>query len=336
MNKIKVGVIGVGHLGRLHAKLYKEIDLAEIIGIYDIDSSKAELVAKELNIKVFTKREQLLENVDAVSIVSPTTSHYEAALHALDYNCHLFIEKPISTTEQEAEKIISIAKEKQKVLQIGHIERFNSALVVLSDFELKPLFIESHRLSMFDPRGTDVTVILDLMIHDLDLALYLVKNEPYKIDASGVSVISNSIDIANARIQFKNGCTANITTSRISMKKMRKMRLFQPNTYISIDLMEGISEIYYTNNDYDTIKDGTLALSLGEIEGINGKKQIKYNKLQRKDWNPLKYELSGFCESILTQVPPLVSGEEGLAALKLANQVLSKIIENTENITKYK
>jgi predicted dehydrogenase len=333
MNKVKIGVIGVGHLGKLHAKLYKEIDLAEIVGIYDVDNNKAELVGKELNIEVFINREQLLEKVDAVSIVTSTTNHHEAALKALDYDCHIFIEKPITVKIQEAEEVISMAKEKQKVLQVGHIERFNSALIVLSDLNLKPLFIESHRLSMFEPRGTDVAVILDLMIHDLDLILYLVKDQPDKIDASGISVISDSIDIANARIQFKNGCTANITTSRISMKKMRKMRLFQPDTYISIDLMEGFSEIYYTNgNNFNAFKDGTLALSLGEVEIKKGKKEIRYNKLQRKDWNPLKYELSGFCESILTGIPPLVSGGEGLAALRLANQVLDKIDENARLI----
>jgi predicted dehydrogenase len=205
--------------------------------------------------------------------------------------------------------------------------------MALSDVEIKPLFIESHRLSSFDIRGTDVAVILDLMIHDLDLILYLVKDEAVKVDASGVSVISDSVDIANARIQFKNGCIANITTSRISMKKMRKMRIFQPNVYISSDLMQGFSEIYYTGSNHNTgaFKDGTLALSLGEIDARGGRKEIKYNKLYRTDWNPLKYELSGFCESILTNIPPLVSGEEGLAALKLADTVLNKINENTYN-----
>ena len=266
--------------------------------------------------------------------MTPTSAHHKIARQALENNCHLFIEKPIMATKEEAEQIIQIAREKNKILQVGHIERFNPAILAIADVVLKPLFIESHRLASFNPRGTDVAVILDLMIHDLDLILSLVKSKPVQIDASGVGVISDTIDIANARIQFESGCVANITASRISAKKMRKMRVFQQDKYISIDFIEGFSEIYYIDNDDTmTFQNGTLAFSLGQIEAGNKSKNIKYNKLQRSDVNPLKYELNAFVDSIQANIPPLVSGEEGLAALNLANQVLIKIEEHSKLVS---
>ncbi len=333
MEKIKVGVVGVGHLGRLHANLYKEISTVELVGIYDINQEKAEKVGNELNITVFSNSKELMKNVDAVNIVTPTPNHYKSALKALEYNCHLFIEKPITDNEQQAEELIKFADEKNKVLQVGHIERFNPALLALEDVKLNPIFIESHRLASFNPRGTDVAVILDLMIHDLDLILSLVKSKPAKIDASGVGVISDHIDIANARIQFENGCVANITASRISAKKMRKMRIFQQNAYISLDFIEGFSEIYYIPEENQVIyKDGTIAFSLGEISTGDTKKEIKYNKLQRTDINPLKYELSSFIDSVSAGVPPVIGGKEGLEALKLAKEVMHKIEEHAEYV----
>jgi len=333
MNKVSVGVVGVGHLGKIHASLYRDVKTADLIGVYDSDLVKAKKVAGELNTTAYGEINQLLEKVDAVNIVTPTSTHHNIAKQALDHNCHLFIEKPIMTTETEADEIIQIAIEKKRVLQVGHIERFNPAVLAISDVSLNPLFIESHRLASFNPRGTDVAVILDLMIHDLDLILSLVKSKPVQIDASGVGVLSETLDIANARIQFENGCVANITASRISTKKMRKMRIFQPNSYISIDFNEGFSEIYYLDDTSMTFKNGTLAFSLGQIEAGNNRKEIKYNKLQRSDINPLQYEIRGFIESIQANIPPLVSGEEGLEALKLANQVLSIIEERTKMVS---
>ena len=332
MNKIRTGVVGVGHLGKIHAGLYREIKSAELIGIFDIDKEKAKNVAEEMNITAFSDINQLFEKAEAVNIVTPTSTHYEIAKQALDHDCHLFIEKPIMTDESEAEEILQISKKKNKVIQIGHIERFNPAVLAISDVSIKPLFIEAHRLASFNPRGTDVAVILDLMIHDLDLILFLVKSKPVQIDASGVGVISKTLDIANARIQFASGCVANITASRISTKKMRRMRLFQQNSYISIDFNEGFSEIYYIDDETPTFTNGTLAFSLGQIEEGNKRKDIKYNKLQRENINPLKYELGGFIESLQANIPPLVSGEEGLEALKLANQVLNKIEESTRMV----
>jgi predicted dehydrogenase len=334
MNKIPVGVVGVGHLGKIHATLYRQIDDADLIGVFDVDTEKVQKLSAELNIRGFSSYQELLESVQAVNIVTPTSTHFDMAHQALDHDCHLFIEKPIAATEQEAEKIIEQAKAKNKKIQIGHIERFNPAVLAMSDVPLKPVFIESHRLASFNPRGTDVAVILDLMIHDLDLILSLVKSNPVQIDASGVGVISNTIDIANARIQFESGCVANVTASRISAKKMRKMRIFQQNSYISIDFVEGFSEIYYIDDSKPTsFQDGTLAFSLGQIDAGNIRKDIKYNKLQRADVNPLKYELNGFIDSLQNDLPVLVSGEEGLAALRLANQVLEKIAEHTKRVT---
>ena len=330
MNKIRTGIIGIGHLGKLHASLYREVEQADLIGVYDLDLEKAKKIASELNIKSFDSLEDLFRDIEAVNIVTPTVTHFELAKQALEANLHVFLEKPITSSEDEAEKIIELAREKQRILQVGHIERFNPAVLALSDVELKPIFIESHRLAPFNPRGTDVAVILDLMIHDLDLILTLVKSEAVQLDASGVGVVSPTVDIANARIQFANGCVANVTASRISNKKMRKMRIFQPNAYISLDFVDGFSEIFYTTEgDKLNFNDGTLAFSLGQIDAGGSRKEIKYNKLQRIGINPLKQEVSTFIESIDSGVPPVVDGQAGLAALRLANKVLAKIEAHT-------
>jgi predicted dehydrogenase len=333
MNRVKVGILGVGHLGKLHAGLLKEVDLAEVVGIYDLEPAKAERIGAELNLPFFTDRDKLLEQADAVTIVTPTSSHAETAGRALEHGCHLFIEKPICATESEAEQLIRQAGEKNKILQVGHIERFNPAVLALADVEINPLFIESHRLAPFNLRGTDVAVILDLMIHDLDLILSLVKSKPVHIAASGVNVVSETIDIANARIQFESGCVANITASRISAKKMRKMRIFQPSNYISLDFVDGYSEIYFIPREgQKNYNDGTLAFNLGQIGSGTETREIKYNRLQRTGVNPLKYELTRFLESVISGTPPVVSGEDGLAALRLANQVLEKIDEHTKMV----
>jgi predicted dehydrogenase len=261
-----------------------------------------------------------------VNIVTPTVSHFEIAQAALNKDKHVFLEKPITRTEEEARNLIELANTKGKKIQVGHIERFNPAVLALSDVEIEPVFIEAHRLASFNPRGTDVAVILDLMIHDLDLILHMVKSKPRKIAASGVGVISSTIDIANARIEFENGCVANITTSRISAKKMRKMRLFQKNAYISMDFSDGFSEIFYIPEDGKSyFHDGTLAFSLGQIEEGERKREIKYNRLERNDINPLLQELTSFVDAMQNDVQPAVSAQDGLAALQLANRVLKEI-----------
>ncbi len=335
MDLTRVGVVGVGHLGRLHASLYQEVEDAKLVGIFDTDSEKAQNIARELNVRAFDSVDALIGEVDGVNIVTPTVSHHEIAIKALENKKHVFLEKPITRTEEQAETIMQTARENNCVLQVGHIERFNPALLALEDVDIKPVFIEAHRLATFNPRGTDVAVILDLMIHDLDLLLYLVKSKPVHIEASGAAVVSNTIDIANARIEFENGCVANITASRISAKKMRKMRVFQKNAYISIDFAEGCSEIFYIpSHDQMPFHDGTLAFSLGEMQTDGIKREIKYNRLERKNVNPLRNELMSFVDSIRNNVPVAVSARDGLAALELANKVMNKIDEHQERVGK--
>lgn len=331
MDKVKVAVIGVGHLGRFHAQLYREVPDAELIGIFDVDQKKKREFAAELGVTGFDTLEQLMDEADAVNIVTPTTTHAEIAREALEKGKHVFVEKPISDSLQDGEDLVRLAEEKNLVLQVGHIERFNAALRVLEDVPLQPLFIEAHRLASFNLRGTDVSVIYDLMIHDLDLILSLVNSEPQDILASGVNVISKSIDIANARIVFRNGCVANLTASRISAKKMRKMRLFQKDAYISMDFNDGLSEIFYLSDEKETpFHDGTLAVSLGQIQSGDRQRDIKYNRLQRKNVNPLKDELIAFVDSVRNQLPPVVSGRDGLRALKLAQQVMERVVAHQE------
>ena len=333
MKKLKVGVIGTGHLGKLHAKLYKQVEHAELIGIFDQDKDKVRQLANELECQAFEGIEKLIDNVDALNIVTPTTTHHEIALMALKKKKHIFIEKPITKTEEEAQDLIRLAKEQNCFVQVGHIERFNAAMLALEDVSVKPVFVEAHRLASFNPRGTDVAVILDLMIHDLDLILHLVKSKPLKVDASGVGVVSSNIDIANARIEFENGCVANVTASRISAKKMRKMRIFQQNAYISLDFTDGFSEIFYLPEpDQASFKDSTLAFSLGQIEAGDRKRDINYTKLERRDVNPLLNELRAFVDSVQNNKPVVVSAEDGLEALKLANTVLKKIALHQEKL----
>jgi len=337
MNKIKVGVAGVGHLGRLHASLYKDVKEAYLSGIFDTDKDKRDRLAAESGTQSFDSFEQMLENVDALNIVTPTSTHFELAKKAIQAGKHVFIEKPITRSTNEAQQLIDLAAEKKCLIQVGHIERFNPAMLALQDVELDPMFVESHRLASFDPRGTDVAVILDLMIHDLDLILYMVKSPPKKIAASGVGVVSSTIDIANARIEFENGCVANVTASRISNKKMRKMRLFQKDAYISVDFVEGFSEIFYIPKEERVpFQDGTLAFSLGKINEGENAREIKYNRLERKNVNPLLKELTMFIDAIRNDLQPPVTAEEGMSALKLANLVLKEIRSHQEYIDRHK
>ncbi|KAA3613208.1 MAG: gfo/Idh/MocA family oxidoreductase [Calditrichaeota bacterium] len=333
MEKLKVAVIGTGHLGKLHAKLFKQVEQAELIGIYDQDQNKAQELAKELECKSFDSIEQLIDSVDALNIVTPTTTHHEIAKMALNKKKHIFIEKPITKTEKEAQDLIRLAKEQNCIIQVGHIERFNASMLALEDVAINPVFVEAHRLASFNPRGTDVAVILDLMIHDLDLILHLVKSKPVKVDASGVGVVSTNVDIANARIEFENGCVANVTASRISAKKMRKMRIFQRNAYISLDFTDGFSEIFYLPEPGQaSFKDSAMAFSLGQIDQGDQKRDINYTKLQRKDVNPLLNELASFVDSVQNNKPVAVSAEDGLEALKLANAVLEKIAQHQKKL----
>lgn len=336
MDRVRVGVIGVGHLGRLHASLYKQVSDADLAGIYDVNVEKNRQLASELNCKAFDSIDSLLQEVDAVNIVTPTITHYEVAAKALEQNKHVFIEKPITHKDENARKLIELAEMKNRVVQVGHIERFNPAMLALEDVNMEPLFIETHRLASFNPRGTDVAVVLDLMIHDIDIILHIVNSSIIKIEANGAGVLSSNVDIANARLEFENGCVANITASRLSAKKMRKMRIFQKNAYISMDFIEGSSEIFYIpDEDQIPFKDGTLAISLGQIEQGEVKHDIKYNRLSRKNVNPLKNELSSFVSSIINNLPPVVSAADGLAALEIAHQVMEKIEKHRQIVEQH-
>lgn len=324
MEKLKVGVAGVGKLGRYHGQNYLQVPASLLVGVYDIDETRGNQIARELGVSYFNSYPNLLEQVDAVSIAVPTIKHFDLAKLALENGKSVFIEKPITATVAEASQLVKMATDKKLTLQVGHIERFNPAIRALKNQTLQPMFIEAHRLAPFDPRGTDVAVILDLMIHDIDLILSIVKSPVKRIDASGVAVVSDSEDIANARIQFENGCVANLTASRISLKKMRKLRLFQKNVYLSLDLLLGLAEIYKLETVAADEKP-LSPISWGIIEKEGVRKQILYNKIPSEEENALKLELQSFVNSVLNNRPPVVSGEDGLKALEVANSILKEI-----------
>ncbi|HHE55850.1 MAG TPA: Gfo/Idh/MocA family oxidoreductase [Caldithrix abyssi] len=334
-NKISVAVIGVGHLGSIHANLYTQIPEAELVGVYDINQETCEKVATELNVRAFKNLEELWPQVDAVNIVTPTTSHFDLAMAALQNDKHVFIEKPVTEKVFQAYDLKKFAEHKGLKIQIGHIERFNPAILALEGVQLNPIFIEAHRLATFKPRGTDVAVVLDLMIHDIDLILSMIKSEPTRISANGVGVVSSNIDIANARIEFKNGCVANLTASRISAKKMRKMRIFQKDAYISMDFNDGVSEIFYLeNDDHPIFENGTLALSLGQLELGELKREIKYNRLKREQVNPLQAELISFIDAIKNNLQPAVTIQDGINALSLAQKVMKEIKRHQQYLSR--
>ena len=318
--KTKIGIVGVGHLGALHAKMYSQIIDCDFVGVFDVNAEKSKKIADEFNVKSFASIEELFLNIDALSISTITSEHFKIAKLALNANKHVLIEKPITQTVEEGNELIKIATEKKLIIQVGHIERFNPAIMSLEKYKINPLFIESHRLAQFNPRGTDVAVVHDLMIHDIDLILSLVKSPVTKIDANGIAVVSDSIDIANARLQFANGCVANITASRISQNKMRKMRLFQNNAYISLDFQQNLAEVFRLVDE--NVKS---TLMLGQIESGKNKKNIIYEQPEIKEHNALKIELESFINCIKTNSTPIVSGQDGVEALKVAQQILEII-----------
>jgi predicted dehydrogenase len=325
MQNIPVGVAGVGRLGQLHARLYREIEGARLIGVYDTDAPRAETLANELGVRRFESFDELLAATEAVNIVVPTIFHFELGQKALAGGKHIFIEKPITTTLDEAGELIALAAKQQRVLQVGHIERFNAALRALNNFPLAPRFIESHRLASFDPRGTDVAVVLDLMIHDIDIILALVKSPLTRIDANGVAVVSEEPDIANARLQFANGCVANVTASRISQKKMRKMRIFQRDAYVSLDFLQGLTEVFRLVSPEEAMSSGGFPVVLGKLDQGARQRHIVYEKLQAPEANALKMELQSFVNAICAGTPPPVTGEDGRRALEVATTIAEVI-----------
>jgi len=323
MDPLNVGVIGVGHLGSLHAKMYAEISSVKLVGVYDSDPLRAEKTAAEFGIKAFSALDDLLSQVEAVSIATPTQSHYDVAMQVIKRGVHLLIEKPITATIEQAQALTERAETKRLKLQVGHIERFNPAILALEPYNITPLFIESHRLAQFNPRGSDVAVVLDLMIHDIDLILSLVKSKVTRIDANGIAVISDTPDIANARLQFENGCVANVTASRISQNKMRKMRLFQRDAYISIDFAQGLSEVFRLVDEGKANVKSTMML--GKIDQGQHKRIIVYEQPEVLEVNALKYELERFIDSIQKNTESPVTGRDGLHALEVAQEILQKI-----------
>ena len=323
MEPLKIGIVGIGHLGSLHTKMLAEIPDAHLVGLYDIDADKAGRVAREFHTTSFGRLDDLLDAVDALTIATTTTSHFEIAQQALGKGKHLFIEKPITQSIEEADKLSRIARERNLLVQVGHIERFNPAILALEKYEIKPMFVESHRLAQFNPRGTDVAVVLDLMIHDIDIILSFVKSPVVRIDANGVAVVSGSVDIANARLQFENGCVANVTASRISQRKMRKMRLFQRDEYISIDFLEGMAEVFRLVGEDEPEAKGTMML--GELGAGRQKRKIVYEQPEVKETNALKYELQLFIKAIQENSSPIIDAEDGKRALEVAHAIMEKI-----------
>ena len=323
MSKLKVGVIGTGHLGKLHTKMFKSIDNCELIGIYDSNSEQAKAVSTEFNVQSTSSVEDLLKKVDAVSIAATTTVHHELAKKCFEYGVHTFIEKPITVTIKEAEELVEISERKNLNLQVGHIERFNPALVSMEKYINDPKFIQTDRLAQFNPRGTDVAVVLDLMIHDIDIILSLVKSDVVDVQANGVAVVSDHLDIANARLQFANGAVANVTASRISQKKLRKMRIFQQDSYVALDFITGVAEAYRLLPP-DAPVEPTL-ISFGEIGVGDKRKKLVYEQPEQKELNALQYELQLFVNSVINKTKPVVSGVDGLRALKVAQLIIQKI-----------
>ena len=318
----RIGVIGAGHLGKIHIKCILESDKLELVGFFDNDQKNAEKVEKTFGIRKFNSAEELIEECEIVDIVTPTLSHFNSASRALKKFRHVFIEKPLTTTLDEARGLINLAKEAGVKVQVGHVERFNPAFLATLPYIKKPMFIEAHRLGQFNPRGTDVPVILDLMIHDIDIILSIVKSPVKRIHASGVPVVSETPDIANARIEFNNGCVANLTASRISMKNMRKTRFFQRDSYIAVDFLNKESEIIRMNDAGENPDPFAMILDLG-----NGKspKEIKVEKPDIQPINAIKTELETFYESIINDTEPLVTIEDGYNSLDLAYQIMEKI-----------
>jgi predicted dehydrogenase len=315
---IKAGVLGAGHLGKIHLRLLNESDRYELVGFYDPDKKNAQIVSKEKGYKYFDTPEALLEAVDMVDIVTPTLSHHEIAMLSLKNGKHIFIEKPIANNVDEANEITDFAKANNLLGQVGHVERFNPAFKAAISSITDPMFIESHRLSEFNPRGTDVPVVLDLMIHDIDIVLSLVKSPIKSVSASGVSVISATPDIANARIEFENGCVANLTASRISLKTMRKTRFFQKDAYISVNFLEKKVEIVKMKDAPKELAD--FAMILQNAEGK--KKQIYFENPKIETSNAILEELESFADAIENQTTPIVSLENGTKALEVANMII--------------
>lgn len=330
---MKTGLTGCGHLGKIHAKLLDEIskgqDNIEFTGVFDVEPQASEGVSAQYGVKKFGSFDELLGEIDTLIVVTPTSSHFEIAEKAIKAGVNVFIEKPVTSSLDEALRLIELAKGSKVKIQVGHVERFNPALTSLEKTEMKPMFIESHRLSQFNPnpRATDVSVIQDLMIHDIDIILHIVKSPIKKIDANGVAVISDEVDIANARLTFESGCVANLTASRISLKKMRKMRIFQNNAYISIDFLKNKSEVFRLVDSAAKPEESSMSFPVSETKKILFEEPSQ-KTLDAGEVNPIKNELLSFFESIRSDKPVKVSLEDGKEAVEAADRIKNIIKQN--------
>lgn len=323
---LKIGVFGAGHLGSIHIQQWQEVAGVELIGFYEPDDEKAANTTAKYGVPRLESAEALIDAADALDIVSITTTHYDIAKKCLLAGKHVFIEKPLAHTIEQAQELVKLVKEANVKCQVGHVERYNPAFLALGELTLQPMFIESHRLAQFNPRGTDVAVILDLMIHDIDIVLHMVKSPVRRISASGVAVLSETADIANARIEFDNGCVANLTASRISMKRMRKMRLFQRDAYIGVDFLEKKAEII-------RLKDPGPDKGLMDIplDMPNGDKKILSVQMpETQSNNAIRMELAEFAEAILHNKPVRVSVYDGYQAMEVAHQIIKKMSIHNE------
>jgi len=319
---LKIGVFGTGHLGKFHLNNWKDIPGIELVGFYDPSDAIAQEVVSKYNLKRYTNEDELIAASDAIDVVTPTQFHFAICEKAIKKGKHVFVEKPMANTMAEAKTLVALAKESKIKFQVGHVERFNPAFLAAKDMDLNPMFIEVHRLAQFNPRGTEVSVILDLMIHDIDVILSLVKSDVKTISANGVAVMTDTPDIANVRIEFDNGCVANLTSSRISMKKMRKIRLFQKDAYIGIDFLEKKTEVIKLKQEDDQ---NVFAF---DIETANGTKTIAIANPQVPEVNAIKRELEEFVSAIQNNTQPIVNEIDGYRAMDVAHQILHKINYN--------
>ena len=324
---LKVGVFGVGHLGKFHLNNWKEMADAELVGFFDPNDDVAKDVSDKYKLKRYKTIEELLDKCDAADIVAPTNYHFELCKAAIRKGKHVFVEKPMANTMDEGKELVKLVKEANIKLQVGHVERFNPAFLALQNIAINPMFIEVHRLAQFNPRGTEVSVILDLMIHDIDIILSLIKSDVKYISANGVAVMTDTPDIANVRIEFDNGCVANLTSSRISMKKMRKMRFFQRDAYIGVDFLEKKTEIIKMKTPGDDSSNFTF-----DIETPGGKKTLTIANPVIKEVNAIKMELEQFRDAVLNNTSTKVSEVDGLRAMDIAHQILQKIQRGTHTL----
>lgn len=329
---LKIGVLGAGHLGKIHLKCLLQLqEYYDLRGFFDINPETARQVSESPGIPAYESYDALLEEVDVVDIVTPTTTHFGLARKAIERGRHVFIEKPVTETPEEALALIGMTKKHGIVAQVGHVERFNPAMIAVRHIPLDPMFVEAHRLANFNPRGTDVPVVLDLMIHDIDIVLSLVKSPVKNISASGVAVVSDTPDIANARIEFENGCVANLTASRISMKQMRKVRLFQKDAYLGLDFLEKNAQVLRMS----AYEGGEIPSNAFELETPHGTKIISMEMPSAEPVNAISEELKSLAESILEGKPPVVSLQEGYEALRVAWAVMEEIEQRIGNIRRY-